>query len=93
MKKVILGLFNILAGVVMLVMYVYCIRDEHPMYRLQYALTWYLPYIVASVFAFTSGILTLLGKHIFWAVIGLVLTAATLAYWGFFVYLAAITGH
>ena len=77
----------------MLGMYVYWIEDEVPSYRLQYALTWYLPFIVASVFAFAGGVLTFLGKHKFWAVIGLVLTAAALAYWGFGMWLNARAGY
>lgn len=79
--RIILGVLNMAAGAYMMWNYVYCINITRPSERLEGALTWYLPFIVASVFALTGGILTFLGKHKFWAFIGLVLTGAAIAYW------------
>lgn len=53
--KIILSVLNILVGVVMLGIYVYVIYNESPGYRLEYAFTWYLPFLLAAIMNFVCG--------------------------------------
>jgi hypothetical protein len=79
-KKVKLSLISVIGGIVTLTIYAYLVYDAHPNYRFEWAFTWYLPFILASIFGFIGGIFTLLGKHELWAVNGIVLTTAAVAF-------------
>ena len=57
------------------------VGDAIPSLRLEYAITWFLPYIVAAALALFGGILTLQGKRLLWAIVGPLLTGAVLAYY------------
>ena len=78
--RTILGTLNIILSVFMLLFYIYWVGNERPSIRLEYAITWYLPFIVAAVVALISGIFTL-KYHLLWAIVGPLFSGAALAYY------------
>ena len=81
-KRIPLGILNLILGCATLFYFITFLLSNRPVDRLEIAFTEGWPAIIAIILAWISGVLTLMGKHWVWSIVGI---SAMLVFWVFFV--------